>query len=59
TSFTCNNGRQDPNEEGIDCGGSCPERCGIPYNWLLLAGGVIILILTIAFLQFKGEVRSV
>ena len=25
---TCQDGRQNQNEEGIDCGGSCASACG-------------------------------
>lgn len=51
--FTCRNGMQDLNEQGIDCGGQCPEACGLPYGWILFALGVILLIGVAAFLGLK------
>jgi hypothetical protein len=53
-SITCQNGKQDLNEEGVDCGGPC-QPCGLPYNWILVAGGVILLIVAVAMLELKGK----
>jgi len=53
---TCSNGKKDPGEEGVDCGGLCLQDCeGIPYNWLLVAGGVILIIISVMFLELKGR----
>jgi hypothetical protein len=53
-AITCHNGFEDINEEGMDCGGPC-QPCGLPYNWLLVAGGVILLIIAVAMLEIKGK----
>lgn len=29
---TCNDGIQNGNEQGVDCGGSCPNACTVPSN---------------------------
>jgi len=48
----CTNEIQDPGEEGIDCGGLCPNVCGIPDYILIFAAVVIVVIAALAFLQF-------
>jgi hypothetical protein len=52
---TCQNGKKDTGEEGVDCGGACTEPCGMPFNWLLVAGGVILIIVTLMFLELRGK----
>ncbi len=49
----CSDGKQNWNEEGTDCGGSCPRECpDIPWAWLLLIGfGLFIFGLA---LHYKG-----
>ncbi|MCX6814279.1 MAG: putative metal-binding motif-containing protein [Candidatus Aenigmarchaeota archaeon] len=54
-ALTCQNGKQDLGEEGVDCGGACTEPCGLPYNWLLVAGGIILIIIAVVLLELKGK----
>lgn len=54
-SITCQNGKKDINEQDVDCGGSC-QPCGLPYNWILVAGGIILLIVAVAMLELKGRI---
>ena len=53
--ITCNNGYKDVNEEGVDCGGECPRKCGINLSWILFSIGVILLIISIMLAEFKGK----
>lgn len=48
----CNNGIQDGNEEGVDCGGSCGECPQFPFA-LLSVIGIIILVVVFVFLKFR------
>jgi hypothetical protein len=53
----CRNGQKDADEDGVDCGGVCAQDCGaIPFSWLLVAGGIIIIILSMVFLELKNRV---
>jgi hypothetical protein len=54
---TCQNGIKDGNEEGIDCGGSCPTLCKpgddkkIPQNsWMLVFGVLVAVIAAVGVL---------
>jgi hypothetical protein len=48
TAITCNNGVQDVNENGIDCGGPCAKVCQMPfYSWLLI--GIVIIFSLLVF----------
>lgn len=43
--FTCFNGIQDLNEDGIDCGGECDTACGFdPFYLYFIAIGLIFLV---------------
>jgi hypothetical protein len=53
--YTCENGEKDADEEGVDCGGPCPEACGLSYNWLLVGGGVILIIVAVMLLELRGR----
>lgn len=51
----CQNSIQDPGEGGVDCGGQCPNSCaGIFGSSATIAGIVILLIIVVAFLQFRA-----
>jgi len=46
---TCSNGIQDGDEEGIDCGGSCPNPC-FDWSYLIISLiGFVILVVTLCF----------
>jgi hypothetical protein len=53
--WACQNGKKDLGEEGVDCGGTCSDPCGLPYSWLLIAGGVILIIVTVVFLKLRSK----
>jgi hypothetical protein len=53
--WACQNGKKDLGEEGVDCGGMCTEPCGLPYNWILIAGGVVLIIVAVIFLRMRGK----
>ena len=55
TVYTCENGEKDADEEGVDCGGSCPEPCSLPFNWLLIGGGVILIIIAVMLMELRGR----
>jgi hypothetical protein len=47
---TCNNGVMDENEEGVDCGGVCPNKC-FQFPWyILIVIGVVVLAAVAAYL---------
>jgi hypothetical protein len=54
---TCNNYKLDSNEENIDCGGICPQKC-FYFPWLeTTIGGVILLIVGLfLFVVFSSKV---
>ncbi|GEM_PF-1228155 len=43
----CLNGIQDVGEEGVDCGGPCPERCENIFIWIVMAVVVIGVLLLV------------
>jgi hypothetical protein len=53
--WACQNGKQDIGEEGVDCGGMCSEPCGLPYNLILIAAGVALIIATVLFLRMRSN----
>ncbi len=53
--ITCKNRRQDLNEDGIDCGGPCPNPCGIPLPLILLAAGIIVVIVAVMIMALGGS----
>jgi len=55
TSYTCSNGIQDLNENGIDCGDVCPRKCMAGPIWMIIAGIVIIALLGLWFLIMKQK----
>ncbi len=54
----CHNRKQDWGEEGVDCGGSCPESCtDFPWTWFILIGlGLFMLAMILYYRQRSGEV---
>lgn len=54
--ITCYNRVQDPNEEGIDCGGPCPKKCYTFHLWMIVAGIVILIILAVWILVLKKKI---
>jgi hypothetical protein len=58
---SCENGIQDTNEEGVDCGGSCPTFCTVPNvtqgagSWMIVFAilVVVIVIVGIVLVFFK------
>ncbi|RLI98127.1 MAG: hypothetical protein DRO99_01485 [Candidatus Aenigmatarchaeota archaeon] len=46
-NYTCQNGIQDLNEDGIDCGGPCPNQCSTGPLWMIIAGVMILVMLGI------------
>jgi len=56
---TCNNGIQDLNEDGVDCGGVCPNACpeiGIPTVWLIFSAVILVVVVGVGLLAFKGMI---
>ena len=42
---TCSNGVQDNDEEGVDCGGSCPNECrSFPWGMIMIVMGILVLL---------------
>jgi PKD repeat protein len=56
--ITCRNGIMDLGEEGIDCGGPCPEECKEREmsSWLYVSLAGIALILVAGILAFTGRI---
>ncbi len=53
---SCTNGIQDGNEEGVDCGGSCPNDCmNVLPVILILAGAVILVVLGVVWFMLKSK----
>ncbi len=54
---TCYNGEQDGDEEGMDCGGSCPP-CPADLSWIIpIVAGVFILFIVL-FVFFRGTKKK-
>ncbi len=51
--ITCRNGIQDLNENGIDCGPYCPNKCFNFFGLVLIALGTLILIILFIMIQIK------
>jgi hypothetical protein len=52
--LACANKIQDGNEEGVDCGGSCPTACAGPIplvGFFLIMGGVAVLVVIIVLVS--------
>jgi len=56
----CQNGIQDDTEDGIDCGGACPNICESKELWvmMILAGLAIIIIVVILAGYMKSQGRE-
>jgi len=52
---TCSNGIQDGDEEGIDCGGSCPNPC---FDWSYLIISLIGSVILVVVLCFYFKLRK-
>ncbi len=48
---TCFNGKQDLNEDGVDCGGACDKPCNEFSSWMLFA--ILIIILMLIFFGYN------
>jgi hypothetical protein len=55
--YSCNNGIKDINEDGVDCGGPCPNMCevGIPWTLMITAGILILIVLAVLVLYFRSK----
>jgi hypothetical protein len=51
--YTCQNGIQDLNENGIDCGEFCPDNCMSGPFWMIVAGVAILLLLVMWLLVMR------
>lgn len=48
----CNNGIMDGDEEGVDCGGSCPHKClSVPWFWMIVGAIILLVIAVVLFLM--------
>lgn len=54
--YTCNNNIQDLNEDGVDCGLSCPKQCFNSGMWMIIAGIMILAILGVWFLVMRNRI---
>jgi len=54
--YTCNNEIKDLNEDGIDCGGPCPEHCMQGPVWMVLSGLMILAFVLLWLLVMKKKV---
>lgn len=53
---TCNNGKMDENEEGVDCGGVCPNECfHFPWYILIIIGIILLLVTYLLKVRKEGE----
>jgi hypothetical protein len=52
-SYICNNGRQDEQEEGIDCGGICPVSCAEQSYFLFLEVAVVVIFVIVFLAYFR------
>ncbi len=54
TITSCENGMQDGDETGVDCGGSCPNKCGPTptpesgISWIIVFAVLLVIIIAIA-----------
>jgi len=49
---SCTNGKQDSNEDGVDCGGACMNDCpDFPYMGLILIGLILLLVSVVMYLK--------
>ncbi|HLC55763.1 MAG TPA: hypothetical protein VJJ23_00830 [Candidatus Nanoarchaeia archaeon] len=57
---TCDDGIQNQNEEGIDCGGSCGKQCRVKSSTIFLWAGIpiIIAVLIILIIYFYVRVKE-
>lgn len=53
-AVTCTNSLKDVNEEGVDCGGSCPNACFDPNTILFVAIGALLLVAIIVLVVFMN-----
>jgi hypothetical protein len=53
----CNDGKTDWDEQGLDCGGSCPRKCSeIPWLWFIIIGiGLFVFAMALYYRQKSGE----
>jgi hypothetical protein len=52
---TCNNNRLDPEEEGTDCGGTCPAKC-FSFPWIELTTiGLVVFFVGLALYYVQRE----
>lgn len=56
--LTCENGHWDLNEEGVDCGGECPNPCEFPLPWIIISIVAIGFIGLFIFLEVKGKIPA-
>jgi hypothetical protein len=54
--FTCRNGMRDVNEDGVDCGGPCPDACNDVGTWMIVAGVLLLIITGIGYIAFTGKI---
>lgn len=54
----CSDGKTDWDEEGIDCGGSCPRKCNeMPWLWLIIIGiGLFVFAMVLYYRQNSGGI---
>lgn len=53
--YTCQNGIQDLNENGVDCGEFCPDNCTSGPFWMIVAGVVILFLLGMWLLVMRQK----
>jgi len=55
-ALTCKNDAWDLNEDGVDCGGECPNPCEYPAPWIIISIVVISFITVFIILEIKGKI---
>jgi len=54
--YTCKNGIQDLNENGVDCGDFCPRACMSGPLWMMIAGITILVLIGVWLLVMKNKI---